>query len=99
VWRHNPLGRKSHDQQHDGDARMRRPGQSGSDQHTDQRLGRDRTEQQAQARHVLIGCDHRQQVLKRDQYQTKPDTHPTEVARAGNPASPEHEYAEQDEKK
>jgi hypothetical protein len=36
-------------------------------------------------------------VLKRDQYQTKPDPHPAEIARAGDPAAPKHENADQDE--
>jgi hypothetical protein len=82
---HDPLGRKGHDQQHDGDARMCRPSQSGSDQDVDQRFGCDRAEQHPQARHVFIGRDHRQEVLKRDQHQTKPDPHPAEVARAVTP--------------
>jgi hypothetical protein len=62
---------------------MRRPGQGGGDHNVDQRVGRDRTEQHPQARHVLEGGDHREEVLKRDQHQTKPDPHPAEIARAG----------------
>jgi hypothetical protein len=84
---------------YDGDARMCRPGQSGREQNVDQRIGRDRTEQHPQARHVLKGDYHRKQVLKRDQHQAKPDTHTAEVAGAGNPAAPEHEDADQDEQK
>jgi hypothetical protein len=55
----------------------------GGDHNVDQRVGRDRTEQHPQARHVLEGGDHREEVLKRDQHQTKPDSHPAEIARAG----------------
>ena len=62
-------------------------------------IGRDRAEQDPQARHVLVGCDHRKKVLKRDQHQTEPDPHPAQVARAGHPAAPKHENADQDEQK
>jgi hypothetical protein len=50
-------------------------------------------------KHVLVRSDHRQKVLKRDQHQTEPDPDPAEVARAGNPAAPKHEHADQDEQK
>jgi hypothetical protein len=99
MRRHDRLGRKGHDQQHDGDTRMRRPGQASGKQNVDQRLGRDRAEQHSQTRHVLERRDHRQQVLTRDQDQTEPDPDPAEVARAGDPAAPKHEHAEQDEQK
>jgi len=45
MRRHHSLGRESHDQQYDGDARMGRPGESGGNQHIDRRLGRDPAEQ------------------------------------------------------
>ena len=44
MRRHDRLGRQGHHQQYDGDARMRRPRQSGGEQNVDQRVGRDRTE-------------------------------------------------------
>ncbi len=76
---------------------MRCPGQSGRQHNVDQRIGGDRPKQHPQARHVLEGGDHREEVLKRDQHQTKPDSDPAEVARAGNRAAPEHEHADQNE--
>ena len=68
-----PLAGERHDQQHDRDAGMRRPGQRGREQDVDQRVGRDHAEQHPQARRVLVGRDHRQQMLKRDQHQAEPD--------------------------
>jgi hypothetical protein len=46
---------------------------------------------------VIAPSSHREEVLKRDQHQTKADSHPAEVARSGNPAAPEHEDADQNE--
>ena len=60
------LGRNGHDQQDDRNARMRRPRQSGREHNIDQRVGRNRTEQHPQTRHVLIRRDHQQQVLQRN---------------------------------
>jgi hypothetical protein len=76
---------------------MRRPGQSGREHNVDQRVGGDCTEQHPQARHVFEGGNHREQVLKRDQHQTKPDPHPAEIPRAGHRATPEHEHPDQHE--
>ena len=52
--RHRSLHRERHDQQHDRDARMGRPCQPGRDDHIEQRLGRKRAQQHAQARDVPI---------------------------------------------
>jgi len=97
MRRHDRLRRTGHDQQNNGHARMRRPGQSGREHNIDQRFSRDRTEEHSQARHVFVGRDHREQVRKRDQHQTQPDPDPAEIARTGDPAAPEHEHADQDE--
>jgi hypothetical protein len=69
----------------------------GGEQDVDQLVGRDRTQQDPQARYVFKGGNHRKQVLKRNQDETKPDPHPAEVTGARHAAAPEHEYPDQDE--
>jgi hypothetical protein len=99
VRRDNALCRQRHDKQDNGDARMRRPGQTSGQQHVDQRLGRHRPEQHPQARCILVWCNQRQQVLQRDQHQTEADAYSTVIAGSRHRASAEHQDAEQHEQK
>ena len=98
MRRDDSLSRKGHDQQHDRDTRMRRPGEPGREQNVDQRVCCDRAQQHAQAWCVLIRRDHRQQMVKSDQHQAESDASPAEIAGARDAAAPEHHHADQDEK-
>jgi hypothetical protein len=66
LRRHHALCRERDDEQHHGDARMRRPGHRRGENDIDQRLGRDGAQQQPQARHILIGGDEHEQLLQRE---------------------------------
>ena len=95
---HGSLGRERHDQQHNGHARMRRPGQPGRKDDIQHGLRGHRAEEHPQARHVLVWREQIDELVQGHQHQAKPDQHATEVTRAGRGAA-EHQQADQDQRR
>ena len=74
---------------------MRCPSYRRGDDYSDNRLGRDRTHQQPQARHVLVGRQQTEKLLEGEEHQPEPDRHAAEVARpAGEAAAKQDEAAQ-----
>ena len=99
MRRHHPLGGQRNDQEDGRDARMRRPGKRRGEDDCDDRLRRDGTHQHAQARHVLIRCDHAEEVLQRDEHQPEADRRSPQIARPRHEAAAKQNDPDEDEKK
>jgi hypothetical protein len=95
MRRHHALDGQGHGKEHDGDAGMRRPGHSRSDDHIDDGLRRDRAHNQAQARHVLVGCQQRKKLLQGEKHQSEPDRDAAEIPRPASKAAAEQDDADQ----
>jgi hypothetical protein len=78
---------------------MRRPGQRRREDHVDDRVGRDRSHQKAQAWRVLVWRDQGQQLLQREEHQPETDRHPADVTRARSKAAAEQDDADQHEQR
>jgi len=95
VRRHHALGRQRHREEHRRNARMRRPSHRRGDDHIDDRLRRDCTHQQTQARHVLKGGQHRKKQLQGKEHQPEAYRHTAEIARPACEAAAKQNDADQ----
>ncbi len=92
VGRHDAPRRERHDEQHDRDRRVGRPGEGGGHHDVDQRLGRHDAEQEAQARLVLVGRHEGEELAQGHEHQAEPDQHAAEIAR-GRRGAAEQQHA------